>query len=159
MLKHLYPIRSKNGRRKLKSCHLLLAVNLMQLILPLCMEQGISGRIFPELFPIVGIFCNHWRMQSNRNLYWLFLVDLHVHWLRAQGGYNGQSYFGDSGRQMIGMLNNNYHLHHDLWGSDCARNWFRQQNRNKRQALCNWSNADMQSANDQTISKICFRWK
>ena len=41
-----------------------------------------------------------------------------------QGGYNRHSYIGDSGRQMIGMLNN-YHLHHDLRGSDCARNWFR----------------------------------
>ena len=51
---------------------------------------------------------------------------------------------------MIGMLNN-YHLHHDSRGSDCARNWFRRQNRDKRQALCSWSNADMQSANDQTI--------
>ena len=76
----------------------------------------------------------------------------------TQGGYNGHSYFGDSGRQMIGMLNN-YHLHHDSRGSDYARNWFRRQNRDKRQTLCNWSNADMQSANDQTISKICVRWK
>ena len=54
---------------------------------------------------------------------------------------------------MNGMLNN-YHLHHDLRGSDCTTIWFRRQNHDKRQALCNWSNADMQSANDQTISKF-----
>ena len=38
----------------------------------------------------------------------------------TQGGYNGHSYFGDSGRQMIRMLNN-YHLRHDSRGSDCAK--------------------------------------
>ena len=54
---------------------------------------------------------------------------------------------------MIGMLNN-YQLPNDLRGSDCTTNWFRRQNRNKRQALCNWTNADMQSANDEMISKF-----
>ena len=54
---------------------------------------------------------------------------------------------------MIGMLNN-YQLYHNSRGSDCATNWFRRRNRDKRQALCNWSNADMQSANNQTISQF-----
>ena len=40
---------------------------------------------------------------------------------------------------------------YNMTWSDCATNWFRRQNRNNRQALCNWGNADMQSANDQTI--------
>ena len=71
----------------------------------------------------------------------------------SQGGYNGHSYIGDSGRQMIRILNN-YHLYHDSRGSDCARNWFRRQNRDKRQALCNRSNADMQSATIKQYQKF-----
>ena len=76
----------------------------------------------------------------------------------VQGSYNRHPHFGDLGRLRIGMLDN-YHLHHDLRGSDCATNSFRQQNRDKRKALCNWSNADMQSANDQTLSPVALDGK
>ena len=52
---------------------------------------------------------------------------------------------------MIELLNI-YYLHHDLHGSDCTMNSFRQQTRDKRHALCNCSTPGMQSANDQTLS-------
>ena len=44
-------------------------------------------------------------------------------------------------------------------GSDCARIWFRRQNRDKRQALCNWSNADMQSATIKQYQKFALDGK
>ena len=54
---------------------------------------------------------------------------------------------------MNGMLNI-YHLRHDSLRIDCAMNSFRQQTRNKRHALCNCSNANIQSENDQTLSQF-----
>ena len=54
---------------------------------------------------------------------------------------------------MIGMLNI-YHLHHDSQRIDCAMNSFRRQTRDQRHALCNCSNADIQSEKDQTLSQV-----
>ena len=54
---------------------------------------------------------------------------------------------------MIGMLNI-YHLCHDLQRIDCTMNSFRQQTRDQRHALCIFSNADIQSEKDQTLSQV-----
>ena len=54
---------------------------------------------------------------------------------------------------MIGMLNI-YHLRHDSLQIDCTMNLFRQQTCNKIHALCNCSNANMQSENDQTKTHL-----
>ena len=56
---------------------------------------------------------------------------------------------------MIGMLNI-YPLRHDSLRIDCAMNSFRQQTRDKRNALCNCSNAVIQSENDQTSSQFAL---
>ena len=55
---------------------------------------------------------------------WTDLISHYTRTLIAQGSYNGQPYFGDLGHLRFGMLNN-YHLHHDSWGSDCTTNSFR----------------------------------
>ena len=54
---------------------------------------------------------------------------------------------------MIGMLNI-YHLRHDLQRIDCAMISFRRQTHDQRHALCNCSNADIQSEKDQTLSQV-----
>ena len=56
---------------------------------------------------------------------------------------------------MIGMLSI-YHLCHNSLQIDCTMNSFRRQIRDKRHALCNCSNAIIQSENDQTLSQFAL---
>ena len=53
---------------------------------------------------------------------------------------------------MIGMLSIHHLRHYSRRNDDCAIILFRRRTHDRRPALCNCSNADMQSTNDKTLS-------